>query len=62
MIGRLLQFAWTVGAVFFLIVWFVGPVALAYWRKREREDAAETERVLGTLGFDRSHAYEMDAM
>lgn len=62
LLGQILGFLWTVAAIFFLISVFALPICLAYWRKREREDAAKTEATLRRLGFDHSHRFEQDAL
>lgn len=59
--GQIIGFLWTVAAIFFLISVFAFPICLAYWRKREREDAAKTEATLKRLGFDHSNAHIWDA-
>lgn len=60
--GQIIGFLWTVAALFFLVSVFVFPISFAYWRKREKADAAETDRVLKGLLHDTSHAYEQDAL
>lgn len=59
--GQILGFLWTVAALFFLISFVALPVLLAYWRKRERRRAAQTEATLKSLGFDRSNTHIWDA-
>jgi hypothetical protein len=52
-------------AVWFAFCWLflsvvVGSALLGQWRRREREEAAETERVLESLKYDTTHVHEMD--
>jgi hypothetical protein len=61
-IGRIIQFAWTLAAAYFLLSFFVLPVLLVRWRRRERADAAETTKRLRLLKTDITHAHEMDAL
>ena len=44
------------------LVAVVGSIALAYWRERERKDAAETQRVMDSLLSDKTHTHELDAL
>jgi hypothetical protein len=60
--GQIVGFLWTVAALFFLFSAFVFPICFAYWRAREKADAAETARVLDGLLHDTTHQYEQDAM
>lgn len=62
MAGQIAGFLWTVAALFFLFCVFVLPVVFAYWRAREKADAARTREVLDGLLHDHSHAYEQDAL
>lgn len=62
MAGQILGFLWTVAAIFFLISVFALPICLAYWRKREREDAEATEEALSRTRSTTSHQYEQDAL
>lgn len=57
--GQIANIAWFAVCWLFLIA-VVGSILLARWRRREREDAAKTEEVMGTLGFDHTHAHEYD--
>lgn len=58
--GQVLGFLWTTAAAFFLISVFALPIAFAYWRAREREDAAKTEEVMDSLGYDRTNDHIYD--
>jgi cbb3-type cytochrome oxidase subunit 3 len=60
-IGQIVGFLWTVAAIFFLISFFVGPVLFAYWRAREKADAAATKEVMDSLKSDTTNAYIWDA-
>lgn len=60
--GQIAGFLWTVAVWFFLVSVFAFPIAYARWRRTEREDAARTEEVLGTLLHDHTHLYEQDAL
>jgi hypothetical protein len=60
--GKFVGFAWTLVAVYFLLSFFVLPVLLVRWRRRERADAAQTSRTLRLLKTDSTHAHEMDAL
>lgn len=61
MIGRLTEFAWVTAAAFSLLCVFVLPQLFAYWRAREKADAAETERVLDALHQDTTNDHIFDA-
>lgn len=61
-VGRVLEFLYFVAFSFFILSVFAFPICFAYWRKREREDAAKTEETLRRLGFDHSHRFEQDAL
>jgi hypothetical protein len=60
--GKFVGFVWTLIAAYFLLSFFVLPVLLVRWRRRERMDAAETTRTLRLLKIDTTHAHEMDAL
>jgi hypothetical protein len=60
--GKFIGFAWTLVAAYFLLSFFVLPVLLVRWRRRERADAAQTSRTLRLLKTDSTHAHEMDAL
>lgn len=62
MLGHIAGFLWMLTFWVFILSVFVLPIVNAYWRAREKADAAETERVLGTLGFDTSHMHDQDAV
>lgn len=62
LLGQAASFLWTVAALFFLISFVALPICLAYWRKRERQRAVETEATLKSLGFDHTHRFEQDAL
>lgn len=51
--------AWTFAA-WALVIAVVAGLLYARWRRHEDHDAAATEEVMDTLGFDRSHAHEQD--
>ena len=58
---------WLANAIFLGSAWLflmatVASIALRAWRQREADDAAETQRVMDSLGYDRSHQYEQDAI
>jgi cbb3-type cytochrome oxidase subunit 3 len=57
--GHIANAAWFAVCWLFLIA-VVGSALLGHWRKREREEAAETERVLESLKYDTTHVHEMD--
>lgn len=57
--GTVANIAWFAVCWLFLIA-VVGSILLARWRRREHEDAERTEEVMGTLGFDHSHAHDYD--
>lgn len=61
-LGRVLEFAYFVAFLFFILSVFVFPISLAYWRAREKQRAAETEATLKSLGFDHTHRFEQDAL
>lgn len=62
MLGRIAEFLWMVAFWAFLLLAFIVPIALSYWRAREKAAAAETQRVLETLGFDTTHDHEQDVV
>lgn len=49
-----------IAAVWAFLIFVAAVVLFRRWRRREQEDAEHTEEVMGTLGFDRSHAHEQD--
>lgn len=61
MIGRLIQFAWTITAAWFLLSAFVFPVLFVRWKRSERVDAAETQRTLRLLKTDTRIDHRWDA-
>lgn len=60
MTGLLLNIVWFT-VVFLFLAAVVGSIALARWRQREREDAAATEKVMDSLGFDHTNSHIYDA-
>ena len=56
-----LSAGWLAASWLFLVA-VVGGALLARWHRHERNDAAETERVMQTLTSDTSHTHEMDAL
>jgi hypothetical protein len=58
--GKFVGFAWTLVAAYFLLSFFVLPVLLVRWRRRERADAAETTRTLRLLKTDATTAHYLD--
>jgi tellurite resistance protein TehA-like permease len=50
------------GCCWLFLLAVVATIALRAWRHREAEDAAETQQVMDSLGYDRSHAHEQDAV
>lgn len=59
---RWLGIAWTAAVWWFLLSVFVFPVLYVRWKKREKRDAAETDRTLRLLKSDTTHLHEMDAL
>ena len=53
------ELSWAFGAWAFAIA-VVGGALLRRWHRHEDHDAAETEHVLETLGFDHTHAHDWD--
>ena len=61
MTSHILTAGWLAASWLSLVAVFGGAL-LARWRRHERNDAAETERVMQTLTSDTSHTHEMDAL
>ena len=49
-----------IALMWLFLIAVVGSVLLSRWYRREREDAAQTEAVMDTLGFDHTHAHDYD--
>lgn len=59
---RWIGYAWDFAAWFFILSVVAAGIGFPRWRRRERVDAAETQRTLRLLKTDTTKAHEMDAL
>lgn len=49
-----------IAAAWAFVIFVAGVALLRRWYHREHEDAAATEEVMDTLGYDHTHAHDYD--